>query len=114
MKKEFFKFISITIFFLSISCDLVAQNIYGTIINSLHDPRGLHLNNTKIYSQSDLNGFIRLSGKEANNSYLASRENMGERVVYYNGTYDYEISQGNNTIHTGTFLIDLDVDFAGK
>ena len=111
--QNYIKYLLTLSIFFSILNEVSAQDIQGSIINSLHDPRGLHLRNTKIYSQSELNGFIRLSGSEENNEFMETNEYAGERVVYYNGTYNYEITQVGGSIYTGTFSIDLDSNFNG-
>lgn len=79
------------------------------VAQSLPDPSGLHLKSTHIYAQSELIGFIRLSGQEENNNYSGTISS-GERVEYYNGTYNYEITQGGSSIQAGTFSVNLDTD----
>ncbi|MDC1262340.1 Ig-like domain-containing protein, partial [Polaribacter sp.] len=81
-------------------------------VSSLPDPSGLHLKSTHIYAQSELIGFIRLSGQEENNNYSGTISS-GERVEYYNGTYNYDITQGGTSIQAGTFSVNLDTDLDG-
>ena len=95
------------------TCEVSAQ-VNNSGVSNLADPSGLHLKSTHIYAQSELNGFIRLSGLEENNDYSGSNIiTSGERVEYYNGTYNYDITQGGTSIQAGTFSVNLDTNLDG-
>ena len=100
------KFLLTVVIFLSFFSEVSAQ------VSSLPDPSGLHLKSTHIYAQSELIGFIRLSGQEENNNYSGTISS-GERVEYYNGTYNYDITQEGTSIQAGTFSVNLDTDLDG-